>query len=303
MSDFVTGEQFEITAGPYWSTITEVGAGLRELTREQQPLVLSYTADEPAPAAFGQVLIPWPNRVDRGRYTFEGETYQLDVSEPELGNAIHGLVRWATWRPVERAADRVRMACAVHGSTGYPFRLDVEVEYRLDAEAGLTVTVAATNRGSRPLPYAHGAHPYLTVGEPIDGCTVRVPGSRYQPVDRRMIPSGPQLAVDGGEYDLRAGRRLGDQAIDVAYTGLEYGPDGRAWVHLTGTDRRTSLWLDEAQPWLEIYTADHVPLDRRRRGLGVEPMTAPPNAFGSGTDLIRLAPGTGYTGSWGITAG
>ena len=303
MSDPVTGEQFDIAAGPYRATVTEAGAGLRELTHQRQPLVLSYPADEPAPAAFGQLLIPWPNRVSRGRYDFDGRSHQLDLSEPELDNAIHGLVRWAAWRPVEHSPDRLRMACALHGSTGYPFRLDLEVEYRLDAGTGLTVTVAATNPGTRPLPYAHGAHPYLTVGEPIDGCTVQIPGSRYLPVDERMIPSGPPLAVDGSAYDLRAGRLLGEQPIDLAFTGLERGPDGRAWVHLTGADRRTSFWLDEAQPWLEIYTADQVPVDRRRLGLGVEPMTGPPNAFGSGTDVIRLEPGAGYTGSWGITAG
>ncbi|WP_344659444.1 hypothetical protein [Catenulispora subtropica] len=67
MSDFVTGEQYEITAGPYSAVITEAGAGLRELTHEGGHLILAHGPDEPAPAAFGQLLIPGPNRVDRGR--------------------------------------------------------------------------------------------------------------------------------------------------------------------------------------------------------------------------------------------
>ena len=98
---------------------------------------------------------------------------------------------------------------------------------------------------------------------------------------------------------------LGDQKIDIAYTGLERGADGLARVRLTGSDggRSTAFWLDQAQPWLEIYTADQVPAETRRRGLGCEPMTSPPNAFANGVDLIRLDPGAEYRGSWGIMAG
>lgn len=303
MPDFLTGEQYEIAAGPYRAVITESGAGLRELTHDGAPLVLTFAADEPAPAAFGQLLIPWPNRVDHGRYTFDGRDYQLDLSEPELDNALHGLTRWAAWSPAERRPDGIRLTCGLYGSTGYPFRLDVEAEYRLDAATGLTVTLTATNPGTRALPYAHGMHPYLTVDEPLDTCVVQVPGTLYQPVDDRMIPTGAPKDVAGSDYDLRAGRTLGDQKIDIAFTGLDRGADGLARVRLTGSRRSTSFWLDRAQPWLEIYTADQVPEASRRRGLGCEPMTGPPNAFASGVDLIRLEPGAEYRGSWGIAAG
>ena len=303
MSDFLTGEQYELTAGPYRAVITEEGAGLRELTHDGERLVLSHAADEPAPAAFGQLLIPWPNRVDHGRYIFDDREYQLDLSEPELDNAIHGLTRWAAWSPVEQRPDTVVLACSLHGSTGYPFRLDVQAEYRLDVESGLTVTLSAANPGTRALPYAHGMHPYITVGEPLDACTVRIPGGLYQPVDDRMIPIGGPKDVAGSEYDLRDGRVLGAQKIDIAYTGLRRGADGLTRVRLAGSSRSTSFWMDEAQPWLEIYTADNVPAESRRLGLGCEPMTGPPNAFASGVDLIRLEPGAEYRGSWGIAAG
>ncbi|MFF9472073.1 aldose 1-epimerase family protein [Streptomyces roseolus] len=298
-----TGEQFRLTAGGYEATITEAGAGLRELSHLGEPLVLSYGPDEPAPAAFGQLLIPWPNRVDHGRYTFDGTEYQLDLSEPELDCAIHGLVRWAPWRPVAYEPQSITLTYGLHGSTGYPFRLDLGVTYTLDADTGLTVRVAARNAGTRPAPYAHGMHPYLTVGEPLDECVLTLPGRRYQPVDERMIPSGPPVGVAGTAYDFTTARRLGDQTVDVAFTDLARDADGRAWALLRGSRRGVRFWLDEAQPWLEVYTADRVPAASRRRGLGVEPMTGPPNALAGGTDLIRLAPQDSYTGSWGIVHG
>ncbi|MFI6299253.1 aldose 1-epimerase family protein [Nonomuraea sp. NPDC050790] len=302
MHSAVSGAQFMLSAGDYTAVVTESGAGLRVLRLDGEDLVLTYGAHEVAPAAFGQLLIPWPNRIERGRYTWEGQELQLDLSEPAYDCAIHGLVRWLPWSLESQTPEAVVLTCGLLGSPGYPFRLALRVEYTLDAGAGLTVRVTALNDGEAAAPYAHGAHPYLTVGEHIDGCTVQVPGARHLPVDAMMIPRGPAEPVDGTPYDLRAPRTLGDLRIDRAFTGLERDADGRAWVHLTGTSRATSLWSDRAHPWLEIYTADSVPIQERRTGLGVEPMTCPPNAFVSGTDVVALEPGDVFTGSWGITA-
>jgi aldose 1-epimerase len=300
MSESITGEQYALAAGPYQAVVTESGAGLRELTHDGRPVVLSYGADEPAPAAFGQLLIPWPNRIDRGRYAYGGAEHQLDVSEPERDCALHGLVRWAPWRVAEQHPDRVRLAHRLLGSAGYPFRLDLVAEYVLDAADGLRVRVTARNAGSAPAPYGHGTHPYLTVGEPIDSCEVTLRADRYLPVDERMIPSGPSLDVTGTKYDLRQGPLLSDRRIDNAFTDLNRDGDGRAWVVLSGGSRTVRLWSDETHPWMEIYTADDTP--HPRAGLGVEPMTCPPNAFASGEGLTVLEPGAEVTGTWGIQA-
>ncbi|MFI0445098.1 aldose 1-epimerase family protein [Actinomadura sp. 6N118] len=301
MSEPITGAQYEISAGPYRAVVTEAGAALRTLTHHGNPLILTHGADEAAPAAFGQLLIPWPNRVDRGRYSYDGEEHQLDVSEPAFGGAIHGLVRWSPWRLSERRPDGVTLTHRLLGSAGYPFRLDLEAGYSLDPDRGLTVRITAANAGSRTAPYGHGAHPYLTVGEPIDACTLTVPADHYLPVNDRMIPDGPPREVAGTSYDLRDGRVLGDLTIDNAFTGLARDTDGLAWVHLAGSRHTTSFWMDDAHPWLEVFTADTIPAGTRRQGIGVEPMTCPPNAFVSGIDLIDLKPGARHTGSWGIS--
>lgn len=302
MSQPITGDQYELVAGPYRALVTESGAGLRELRHADRPLILAHAADEPAPAAFGQVLIPWPNRVDRGRYGHGGAIHQLDLSEPERDCAIHGLVRWAAWRPAEREEHRVLLTHRLLATPGYPFRLDLSVQYELAADTGLTVSVTAHNSGPRTAPYGHGAHPYLTVGLPIDSCVVTIPADRYLPVDDRLIPTGRPQDVTGTPFDLRTSRLLGEQRIDNAFTGLHRDPDGRAWVTLAGGGHAVSFWVDEAHPWVEIYTADGVPDDLRRLGLGVEPMTCPPNALVDGTDVIDLEPGDTTSGSWGIIA-
>ncbi|MBO2461919.1 aldose 1-epimerase family protein [Actinomadura violacea] len=298
MTESITGEQYAIGAGPYRAVITESGASLRELTHEGRPLVLSHGADEPAPAAFGHLLVPWPNRVDRGRYTYGGSSYQLDVSEPDLDCAIHGLVRWAAWRVAEHTADRVRLTHRLLGTPGYPFRLDLEAEFALDAADGLRVRMTAVNTGTKTAPYGHGAHPYLTVGVPIDECHVTLRADRYIPVNDRMIPVGGDADVAGTDHDLRDGPLLGARRIDNAFAGVHRDEAGLSWVTLAGNGRTVRLWADDAHPWMEIYTADNAP--NPREGLGVEPMTCPPNAFASGEGLVDLKPGETFTGTWGI---
>ena len=50
-----------------------------------------------------------------------------------------------------------------------------------------------------------------------------------------------------------------------------------------------------------VYTADQVGRpERRRKAVAVEPMTCPPDAFRTGTDLVELDPGESWQGSWGL---
>lgn len=299
----LSGRQYEIAAGPYRATVVEVGAGLRSLTHGEEQLISTYQADEMPPGADGQVLMPWPNRVDHGRYSFAGEAYQLDVTEPARDNALHGLVRWAGWTVAEHGPSRVRLTHRLHGAPGYPFVLDLEAEYRLDPAAGLSVRLSATNVGSRPAPYGQGAHPYLTVGTAtIDECVATVPADRWLPTDHRYIPSSDPEYVEATPYDLRSGRRLAGLRLDSAFTDLARDADGRAWVYLDRADdgARTTLWADDNYPWLQVYCGDELPEPRRRTAFAVEPMSCPPNAFATGDGLLVLDPGTSTAGTWGI---
>jgi aldose 1-epimerase len=297
----LTGIQYDIEAGDYSATVTELGAGLRELKVTGTPLVTSYDADQLPPHGAGQLLTPWPNRVDGGRYSFGGTGYQLALSEPASGNAIHGLTRWIPWLRVAHDRSEVTLRSVPHGQQGYPFAVQVEVTYRLDAESGLHVTVSAANKGSRPAPWGVGQHPYLTVATPtVDDCELTLPADRWLPADERGIPSGAALDVAGSEFDFRTPRKLGDIRLDHAFTGLRREPDGLAWVRLSAGAGGTALWADAGYRWLQVFTGDPLEPTRRRTALAVEPMTCPPNAFVSGEDLLVLQPGEAVSCRWGI---
>jgi aldose 1-epimerase len=299
----LTGAQYEITGSDYLAVVTEMGAGLRTLRYRDRPLITGYHADELPPGAAGQLLLPWPNRIDGGRYPMAGTEYQLDLSEPAAGNAIHGLTRWSSWSLARHDRHAVVLHLALLGRTGYPFRLDLTVEYQLSGEAGLMVSVTAHNAGSRPAPYGTGSHPYLTAGAPaVDGCELTLPVSQWQPADRRGIPSGPPSDVAGTQFDFRAAREIGTVRLDHAFTGLERDEAGLAWARLASDGAGAALWADPGYGWLQVFTGDTLGPEHRRRAVAIEPMTCPPNAFVSGTDLLTLEPGQTVTHRWGIQA-
>jgi aldose 1-epimerase len=306
----LTGQQYQISAGPYRATVTELGAGLRELLWRDRPLILGYDADEMPPAGAGQLLAPWPNRIDGGHYSFAGADFYLALTEPARGNAIHGLTRFTAWTPVSHNASAVALRSAPHGWQGYPFCVEIEAGYRLEADSGLHVAITARNAGREPAPYGTGSHPYLTVGTPtVDGCELTVPAASRLPMDDRGIPAGPPAGVEGTQYDFRKPRPIGTAQLDDALTGLEREGDGRAWVHLAADDgaaagsaARVSLWAGTGYGWLQVFTGDPLGPDRRRKALAVEPMTCPPNAFVTGDDLLVLQPGQTVTHTWGIRA-
>jgi len=299
----LTGQQYQISAGPYRATVTELGAGLRELVYREQPVIAGYPPDELPPAGAGQLLVPWPNRVDRGRYAFGGTEFQLALTEPGRASAIHGLTRWTAWTRIRHNTSGVLLRSVPHGYQGYPFCLEIDAEYRLDPEAGLHVAITAVNRGSQAAPYGTGSHPYLTVGSPaIDSCELTLPAAFWLPTDDRGIPSGPPAAVDGTPYDFRKTRPIGTTRLDHALTGLDRDGDGRAWVRLaaSGSASAVRLWVDEGYRWLQVFTGDPLGPELRRKALAVEPMTCPPNALVTADDLLVLQPGEAVNHTWGL---
>ncbi len=296
-----SGEQYEIVHGQQRATIVEVGGGVRAYTAGERPVLDPYPVDAVCDGAHGAPLIPWPNRLADGRYHFDGTDHQVALTEPEKHNAIHGFLRWRSWRALEQAPDRVVMGIRLYPLMGFPFTLEVSVTYEL-GEGGLGVATAVTNLGEQACPFGSGQHPYLSPGSGlIDDCTLQLgAGTRIMTDAERQLPTGRE-PVEGTPYDFRAPRRLGDLQLDLAFTDLDRDADGRAWVHLSAPDgRRAELWVDEHHPIIELYSGDTLSESRRRRGLGVEPMTCAPNAFQSGDGLVRLEPGESLTTCWGV---
>jgi len=302
----LSGARFDLEHGAYRASIASIGASLRMLQHDGRDLVLPFGVDEVRPVFRGAVLAPWPNRVSDGAYRFADVAEQLPLTEPERGHALHGLALWLDFAPVARSVDRVVLAATIEPQTGYPHRIALEVEYRLDDD-GLHQSVTAHNAGGSPAPFGTGPHPYLVAGAgPLDEWLLDLPAAEVLAVTpERLLPLGVSdvTVEDGGVLDFRTPRILGSTVIDHAFTSLHRDADGIATVRLTApSGSGVAMRFDRSCEWVQVCTADSGIADYHRAGLAVEPMTCPPDAFNSGCDLIVLAPDASTAASWSITA-
>ncbi|WAP51237.1 aldose 1-epimerase family protein [Arthrobacter sp. ATA002] len=305
-----TGAQFRISrstpGGPAEAQIAALAGALRSYSLNGTGFVETYPDDELPPSACGILLAPWPNRVAGGKWTLDGRTQQLDITEPSRGNASHGLLRNTGYRQAEAgaagsgpAASRVSLAAEIFPQHGYPFHLVHGVTYSLDDDGGLRVRQTLTNVGGNRAPFALGAHPFLRVGSvPTEELTLTVAGSTRLTADERMIPVGSEPAA--GPWDLRAGRRLGKMALDAAYTDLHPDPETGTFQHRLRAPEGNGvvLWSSPEFGYVQVFVTDQFP--GRSRAVALEPMTAPANAFNSGEGLRWLEPGDRFTAEWGI---
>jgi aldose 1-epimerase len=297
-----TGEQFRLTRttpnGLAEAVIVEVAASIREFRIGGVELTEPYGEFSVPPFADGIVLVPWPNRIPDGVWKLDGVPQQLDLTEPDKHNAIHGLLRHAQYRVVDRTDGAITLGATVFPQHGYPFLLETSVRHEL-TDDGMTVTHRITNESDQPAPVAIGSHPFFQIGDvPTDDLTLTVHAGTRFPVDERLNVAA-EIAVDG-DYDLRDGRKVADVNLDDAFGDVK--PDNQVTAVLTAPDGRSvALWQDENFPYVQIFTTRIFP-----RGTGfttaiaMEPMTAPANAFNTGQSLKWLNPGETWQAAWGI---
>lgn len=298
-----TGEQYELLHASAHSSsraiIRQVAAGLRGLWFDGTEAVQSHPADVIPPMGAGLILVPWPNRVRDGRWSWRGTIQQLDLTDPGKGNATHGLLRNTAYEVRDRTPGAITLGAWIYPQHGYPFLLDTTVRYELN-DNGLSVTHAIWNHGGDAAPVAIGAHPYLKVGDtPISDLIIDVRAARVAHAGDRGLPD-PFRAVEPAD-DLRHGRRVGDLDLDACYGDLSV-QDGLVVHTLTAPDgHQTQLWAEQDFAFAQVYTPRDFPGETGPiEAVAIEPMTAAPDALNSGDGLKWLDSGASWVTRWGI---
>lgn len=300
------GEHFELTASiggrQQRAVVTEVAASLRELNVDGVALIQDYPVDAQPPWCSGWVLVPWPNRVAGGTWSYEGVAQQLDITEPANGNALHGLLTHTRYGVSARTEDSITLDAGISPQAGYPFELATSVRYQL-AEDGLRVTHRLENTGPRSAPVAVGAHPFFRLGNvPTEELKLYINADTHIEVDERLNPSGITTDVTGTRNDFRAGQLVGAVDLDDAWADVRREADGSSLHYLEAPDgSQVQLFMDASFGYVQAFTtrvfATH---DGMVTAVAVEPMTAPADAFNSGLGLRWLEPGEAWEASWGI---
>lgn len=296
-----TGEQFVLDDGRVRVEIGALAAVLREVRVDGVRVTETVPADSMPSHGCGIVLAPWPNRVKDARWLLDGEVQQLDITDVARGGAIHGLLRNTDYRERARTARSITLGATISPQHGWPFLLDTWVTYALEDD-GLTVTHGAQNLGEAAAPWSVGAHPYFRVGEtPTDDLTLRIAGETRLELDDRLNPVA-EHPVAGTEFDLREAHSLAGADFNVGFGQLANRAEAAEVAWLVAPDgASTVVWADPAFRWLQLFTpADFPGEEGPHRAVALEPMTVPPDALNSGTDLRWLEPGDRVETAWGV---
>jgi aldose 1-epimerase len=287
----------ELRAGDAVLNVDTVGGAMRALRVGDWEVLDGYGVGEQHSGRRGHVLAPWPSRLFEGRYGWAGSEYELPISDAKHRSATHGLVdklEWAVDRSEPHAAE---LSVRVPRQPGYPFEVAVRVRYELRDDT-LTVSLAADNHGAEAAPFGVGMHPYFRCGADADDTELRLPVRSRLTLDEALIPTG-ELAEFDGQVGL-IGARVLDAALAVE-TVETVEHDGRvqaATATIAGPAGSLRLVLGPSFRWLVVFTGDTLPEADRRRSVAVEPLTCPPNAFATDTDVISLQPGIPWTDQW-----
>ncbi|MFF5007069.1 aldose 1-epimerase [Streptomyces phaeochromogenes] len=260
------------------------------------------------------LLAPFPNRVADGRYHRDGHDH--DLLPGVVGDRLiyHGFAREAPFRIVGATATADSARLLLRSTSirpgrypGYPFALDLDVEYTIGRRE-LGIGIRARNVGGTTAPYASGWHPYFTLSRPrpIDDLVLRIPADTLIRTDASLIPlPGKEalLPLDRcPELDFRTPRRLGDAVIDACFADLAPGPGGRTETVLSDPATGGELRVWQHGGYMHVFTGDTLARDRRA-SIALEPVETTTDAFNrpEHAAALSLEPGRQREFRFGVT--
>jgi len=291
------------SAGQLTAVVTRIGAALRKFSIGAIDLVEPSDFDSLSPFCEGVIMAPWPNRIDGGKWDYQGSSLDLPINLHEQQNANHGLLMDHHYEVLEQNEASVTLGGLIHPRLGYPFEVFTTVKYEL-VEAGLKISHTAENRSAEDAPFALGAHPYFQIsGVDTAELILRSDARTVTQVNDRQIPTGSKPVADAG-FDLSGGVKIKEKFLDNNFTDLLFDENGLAHTYLTAEDGRGfDVWQDRHFKHVVLFTPDFYWTNKdpaRRFACAIEPSTAGPNAFNTAEDLIWLKRGEIFSATWGI---
>ncbi len=244
---------------------------------------------------FGSLIGRYGNRIAEGRFTLDGETYQLPVNNGP--NTLHGGpggFSERVWTVTDVSDDEVAALrlelVSEAGDQGFPGTLTTTVTYSLDAEARLTVHYEATTDAATVVNLTQ--HTYWNLAGEGSGDIydhrLQLDAGGYTPVDETLIPTGEIASVEGTPFDFREPTAIGAR-IREADEQLLYG---QGYDHNWVLDREDDGAREgsDSEDALERAAVLHDPASGRTLTIST---TEPGIQFYSGNFLDGTLVGTG----------
>lgn len=247
------------------------GAVIADLKLDGRSIVLgfdnleSYLKHSPY---FGAVPGRFANRINEGRFSIDGESYQVTKNQQNKhhlhgGTSGFGKSVWSV-EQADKTSVLLKYVSA-DGEEGYPGKVEALCRYSLTGSNALRVRLTATT--DKPTLVNLTQHSYFNLDASADilDHTVEIAANQYLPVNEDLIPTGEMRNVEWTPYDFRNGRRVrrkpGEEELifdhnfclaerprrDLAFAAAVEGPK---------SDTRMELWTTE--PGVQFYDGKKV---------------------------------------------
>lgn len=229
-------------------------------------------------------LLPFPNRMKDGRYTFDRKSYQFPINDTNTNNNLHGFLEPIPMEIIYQDENDNQAAIELKGNFEgveyYPFPFDFYVKYILTASE-LMIQIKITNTGNTAMPIGLGWHPYFKLDTTtIDTLKMQFSECQSVEVDKRMIPNG-KTADYTNFSKLKA---IENTHLDNCFI-FNNSDSKRGTVILQSTTTTLSIWQEtDIFPYFQVYTPD------LRQSIAIEPMTCNVDAFNNKNGLWILEP-------------
>jgi aldose 1-epimerase len=225
----------EIAAGEWRASVRPgVGGSLASLSRLDQDLLRPMPPDADGPrdaACFA--LVPYVNRIRRGRFRFGGRDFKVAANLPPERHSLNGIGWQMPWQVSGLEGAAIELVCDFAGDAGWPWPWRAVQVFALD-DHGLSITLTLANTGSETMPAGLGLHPYFRRWKDTQA---RFVAKEVLLSDIELIPTG-ELAEARHFGNWAGGIDIPRATIDHCYThwdGTVTITDGLGAITMTAT--------------------------------------------------------------------
>ena len=245
----------------------------------------------------GSKLIPFPNRILDGRYTFNRKSFKLPINFQSQKHAIHGLLYNQKFtvkdRTVSKKSSSILLEHLYLGRTdGYPFKFKVHIKYTLSG-GGFECNTVIKNEHSAKIPIGDGWHPYFRLKGSLADMLLRIPSTRQIEVDSRNIPTGEISPFE----KFSSLSKIADEEIDSGFQLRKRNGLAETEIVDQEHDLKLTVWQETGEM---KYNYVQVFIPPSRKSIAIEPMTCNINAFNNGEGLIILKPKSTFNATYGV---
>ena len=288
------------------SIIPQFGVNINEIVLAKNGTLHSIINGNKDAAAFNgrevfrsAKLMPFPNRLKGGTYTFKDKQYLLDMNYPEEHNACHGFLynKEFTVKQISEGRDHASAEFVYHYTAflpGYPFECKICITCAINAGEGFRCRTRIENLSNTPMPVGDGWHPFFTFGKKVNNLSLRFPAEKKVEVDKHLIPTGRSSSFDA--FDSLD--KIGDITFDTCFK-LKPVASRVQTVELYDSEQdiKIQLWQETGKGkynYLQVY------IPPERDSIAIEPMTCNINAFNNLEGLIVLDEGEEFCADYGV---